>query len=97
MYIRVSRARFDPARSDEVQPILDELVAVVAAGQGPPGLQNYYHGADRMAGTAIAITVWDTEEHARFNRAELGDIVTRLQALGVQMEPAEIYEVTAQG
>ncbi len=94
MYIRVSRARFDPARSDEIQPIIDEMVA---RGRGRPGLQNFYHGADRMAGTAVAITVWDTEEHASFDRAVLSDIVTRLQALGVQMEPAEIYEVTAQG
>ena len=94
MYIRVSRARFDPARSDEIRPILDEIVAI---GQRQPGLQSYYHGADRMAGTAVAVTVWDTEEHARFDRAVLGDIVTRLQALGVQMEPADIYEVTAHG
>ena len=96
MYIRVSRARFDPARYDEIRPILDEVVAV-GRGLHGSGLQNYYHGADRRAGTAVAITVWDTEEHADFDRAVLGDIVTRLQALGVQMEPAEIYEVTAQG
>ncbi len=90
MYIRITRARFDPARYDEVRPIFDDVLAAI---QQQPGFQNYHGGVDRAAGTAVAVSTWDTEEHARFDRAALGDLVSQLQALGLQLEPAEIYEV----
>ncbi len=90
MYLRITRGRFDPARYDEIRPVLEDVLAAV---QRLPGFQSYYNGIDRTAGTAVAVSAWDSEEHVRFDRAALGDAIPRLQALGMQLEPAEIYEV----
>ena len=95
MYMRVTRVRFDPARYDEWNRIAE---AMIAFGQRLPGIQGTYGGVDRTSGTAVGISLWDTEEHARFtlDPATLGDLLPRIQALGMQMEPAEIYEVVVQ-
>jgi hypothetical protein len=45
-------------------------------------------------GQLVAVSTWDTEEHARWPRQALGDFVPRLQALGVQLDPPEFFEVT---
>ncbi len=90
MYLRITRGRFDPARYDDFIPVTRELNAAL---QGLPGYQDFYQGIDRTAGTTAVVSVWDTEEHARFSRDRLGDAVTRLQALGVQLDPPEIYEL----
>ena len=90
MYLRITRARFDPARYDDVVPLAREVTAAV---QRLPGFQHYHGGLDRSAGTIAAVSVWDTEEHARFSRDALGDVIGRLQAMGVQLELPELYEI----
>ena len=92
MYLRITRARFDPARYEELLPLTREIAAAV---QQLPGCQSYHGGVDRSAGTIAAVSTWDTEEHARFSRDRLGDIIARTQAIGVQLDPPEIYEVPA--
>jgi aminoglycoside phosphotransferase (APT) family kinase protein len=92
MYLRITRGRFDPAAYDQIRPLADEIQA---AGSRLPGLDRMYQAVDRVAGTVVAVSTFDTEEHARFSReAALGDVLARLQALGVQVDPPEIYEVT---
>ena len=93
MYLRLTPGRFDPSRIDEVTRINQE---VLAALQRLPGYQNGQVGIDRTAGRLMAVTTWDTEEHARFSRETLGDVLTRMQAVGSQLEPPEVYEVTAE-
>ena len=47
----------------------------------------------------MAISLWDTHEHAQLDHAALGAVISRTQALGLQLEPvepAEVYEVVAQ-
>ena len=90
MYLRITRARFDPARADEVVPAASQ---VTAASRGLPGYQAIYQGIDRTAGTVAVASVWDTEEHARFSRDDLGEVIGRLRALGVQMEAPENLEI----
>ena len=58
-----------------------------------PGVQHIHLGVDRAAGTVAAVSVWDSEAHARFSRETLGDPLSRLRALGVQFEDPEIYEI----
>jgi hypothetical protein len=43
----------------------------------------------------VTITTWDTEQHARFSRDRLGDLVGRMRDAGVTLEPPEVYEATA--
>ena len=79
-YLRVSHAQFDPAQYDELQRA--------------PGFQQFLTGYDRAEGKGIAVSVFDTLEHAQFSRDLLGDIIPRFQALGLRMEPPVFYEVT---
>ena len=71
----------------------DELQTAL---QQQPGFQGYYAAGDRTNGTVVAISLWDTQEHAQLDRAALGAVISRTQALGLQLEPAEVYEVVAQ-
>jgi phage tail tape-measure protein len=90
MYLRLTRARFDPALADQIAPLASE---VRTAMQRLPGLQHNHQGIDRGAGTIAAVSVWDSAAHAGFAREALGDPIGRLRALGVQFEPPEIYEI----
>jgi quinol monooxygenase YgiN len=93
MYMRVTRARSDPAKFDELAGGVGQDVA--AAIRRLPGCQSYLAGGDRASGTLIAVSTWDTEEHARFSRGTAPDVVSRLETLGVQLDPPEIFEVTS--
>ena len=90
-YLRVSHAQFDPAQYDELQRLNADLTSAV---QRAPGFQQFLTGYDRAEGKAIAVSVFDTLEHAQFSRDLLGDIMPRFQALGLRMEPPVFYEVT---
>ena len=90
MYLRITRARYDPARYDDVRALAQEINAAVRA---LPGCQGVYQGTDRTQGTTAAVSLWDSEEHARFSRDALGDLIPRLQALGVHIDPPEILEI----
>jgi hypothetical protein len=93
MYMRVVRGRVDPARLDELTSgVGPDLAAAISR---LPGYQGFMGGVDRASGRTIAVSTWDTEEHARWSPAEaLGDMLSRLQALGVQTDPPEIFEAT---
>jgi quinol monooxygenase YgiN len=94
MYVRVTRGRVDPAKWDELPGITPGIAAAIRA---LPGYRSYVGGGDRGTGTTITVTTWATEEHARFSRNELlADLVARLHALGVQMDPPEIYQLFAE-
>jgi hypothetical protein len=90
MYLRITRARFDPAAHEQIAATARE---VRAAMHQLPGVQHIHQGIDRTAGTVAAISVWDSAEHARFPREALGEPIGRLRALGVQFEEPEIYEI----
>ncbi len=90
MYLRITRARFDPPTYDEVVRLSRD---VAAAMRQLPGFQQLHQGIDRMAGRAAAVSTWATAEQAQFSRDALGDALPRMQALGIQSEPPVIYEV----
>jgi hypothetical protein len=58
-----------------------------------PSFQQIYQALDRSAGRTATISLWDNEEHARFAREEMGDVVARIAAAGVRLEPPEVFEV----
>ena len=94
MHLRITRGRFDPAAWDDLWRLGEEVL--LPAMLRLPGLQSYQSGADRTSGVIVAVSTWETEEQARFSRDALGDILPQLQALGLQLEPPQIYEVTLQ-
>jgi quinol monooxygenase YgiN len=90
MYIRITRGRLDPSKYDQLVSMAKDIEAAVRAA---PGCQSYLGGGDRTAGTTIAVSTWDTEEHARLSRdVSLAAIMPRLQAMGLQLDPPEVYE-----
>lgn len=93
MYLRITRGRFDPARYDESLALSQELGDAAAR---LPGFVGYRGGGDRATGAIVAVSTWDSEEHARFGREGLGDVLARLLAAGAQLEPPEVYEVVVE-
>ena len=93
MYLRITRGRFDRTKYDALLPLAREVNAAV---QALPGCQSVHVGLGRTDGRLTTVSTWDTAEHADFSReaaGALGDVVRRTQAIGVQLEPPEIYEI----
>jgi hypothetical protein len=88
MYVRVTRGRFNVDKFDQVQSLIEETL--VPALKQLPGFLGYRGGFNRSAATLVAISFWETEEQTRALQAQRG----RYEALGVEFEPAEIYEIT---
>jgi heme-degrading monooxygenase HmoA len=93
MYLRITRGKFDVSRYDEGVAVIKEVGDAMAR---LPGFQGYQGGQDRATGAFGVVSTWDTEEHARFSRDSLGEVMTRQLASGAKLEPAEIYEVVVQ-
>jgi quinol monooxygenase YgiN len=89
-YLRLTRGRFEPATYDQLVILARDLAAAM---RRLPGHRGFHGGIDRAAGTLVVVSTWDGAEHARFSRDALGDTLARSQALGVHLEPPEIYEV----
>ncbi|MEU4195511.1 hypothetical protein AB0E69_26660 [Kribbella sp. NPDC026611] len=63
--VRLSRATFDPPRFSEVDAMNTRISEyLIPAIQRLPGLLHFYAGVS-PAGSAVHISVWDTEEHAK--------------------------------
>jgi hypothetical protein len=89
MYMRVRRISHDVTLFDESLPLALEAHAAM---KQLPGWQSGLQAIDRTTGEGFSVTMWDTEDHARFS-----SVVTteRAQAVGAQMDPPRIYEVIA--
>lgn len=90
MYIRVTRGQSDPANIDETIALVADISAAI---RGLPGCQGVQIAVDRLTGKSVAISTYDTLEHALFSRDTLGVPLARLLATGWQPEPPEIYEI----
>jgi hypothetical protein len=91
MYIRITRGRLDPAKYDEWARINPEVAAVVRT---LPGCQSFIGAGDRESGKTVAVSTWDTADHAGASRDALGEVLPRLLATGIQLEAPEIYETS---
>ena len=89
MFLRCTRAQFDPAKADDVSAIASDLKAAL---DRLPGIQHSHGALDRAGGKSITITIFDTREHAQFSRDALGDLIPRFQAAGMKLDAPEIYE-----
>ena len=71
----------------EIIQVTDELFRTMRA---MPGNQSYTGGRD-SEGKVIAVSIWDTEEHAR--NLDIGDIRSKLEAQGLKLVPSEFFEI----
>ena len=92
MYVRITRGQGDPARIEETIRLVPD---VSAALRQLPGCQGVQVAVDRATGTSVAVSTFDTAEHARFDRATLGEAIARLEAAGWRGEAPEVYEVVS--
>jgi hypothetical protein len=72
VYLRVTRGRFDPDCYDEGVAVSQEIADAIAC---LPGLARYQGAGDRASGAIVAVSTWNTEAHARFDRSGGGDCV----------------------
>jgi len=61
MIVRISRGRFDPAKTDGVAATLTSTqTQLIPALERLPGLLHYYVGIDRASATMINVSIWDS-------------------------------------
>ena len=90
MYLRIIRAHFDPAAAEQVAVAIQEVPAALSQR---PGVKRIQQGMNATAGTGAVVSIWDAEERANFKCVALGEPIARLQALGVQFEQPQIFEM----
>ncbi len=96
MFLRIARSHVAPGTLSQAQ--IDSFNQGVANAIKPlPGLQHVYVASDVDSGHAVTVSIWDTREHAQFDRSVLGGVMGRLQQADVHIEASEIYEIAAQG
>jgi quinol monooxygenase YgiN len=96
MYIRISRGHFDPARLEEIRQMLqDSQESLAPALQKMPGFQNYHTGIDPNTNTMIAVSLWDSAEHAAAlgQLPEMNALRPVFQQHGVSFDPISTYEI----
>jgi len=94
--IRVSRATFDPSRFAEVDAMNRKTSEyLIPAIERLPGLVHFYAGV-APEGSAVQVSVWDTEAHAR----QLNDLTEmtvdargEAEAVGVTFTPIVHYPI----
>ena len=89
MYLRLTLGRFDPARYDEVIPLVPEIETSI---RGLPGVQGVHIGINRTSGRTLSLSTFDTLDHAQFSRERLANALEPLQALGWEPDAPEIFE-----
>ena len=92
MFMRITRGTFDVAAVYTIDAMLGEVEAALAR---LPGHDHTHIGMDRAGGRSVTVTTWDTEEHARFSRDQLGDLAGKLRTASMVLEPPEIYALAA--
>jgi len=90
MYLRLTRGHIDPSKADAAQ---QAVTAITAAVKALPGCQGVQTGVDRETGRTIAVSTFDTREHASFSRERIAEPFKGLLALGYIPQDPEIYEV----
>lgn len=90
MYLRITYGHFDATAYDDLIRLTSDIAAAI---QRLPGCQDYRAGIDRAGGRTISVSTFDTDAHAHFSRDELGDTLTRMQNVGLRLDPPEFYEV----
>jgi hypothetical protein len=92
MFIRVTIGRFDPQREANLRRWGEEQF--LPALRQLPGFQGYHGGLDREAGHIVAVSLWETREHADALPERASATLGQLADLGIQMEAHQTFEET---
>jgi hypothetical protein len=94
--VRVSRGTFDPSRFAEVDAMNKKVPEyLIPAIKRLPGLIHYYTGVS-PEGSIVAVSVWDSDEHAtQLNQLKemIVDARGEAEAAGVAFTPILDYPV----
>jgi hypothetical protein len=94
--VRVSRGNFDPARLAEVQAMNARTAEYLIPAIGRlPGLVHYHTGVSPQ-GSMIAVSIWDSDEHAtQLNQLKemIVDARGEAEAAGVEFTPIINYPI----
>ena len=96
MYVRINRGSFDTVKAQDVIETLRKSEEQLApALKQLPGLHNYQTGIDAEHGTMIAISVWDTVEHAQLlgQLPEMNALRSTFQQYGIVFDPISTYDI----
>ena len=96
MNVRINRGTLDRVKAQDVIEMLRKSEEQLApALKQLPGLQRYQTGIDAERGTMIAISVWDTAEHAQ-SLSQLPEMNTQrsiFQQYGIVFDPISTYDI----
>ncbi len=96
MYVRINRGTFDLAKTQDVLEMLRKSEEQLSPTlKQLPGLQSYQTGIDTQRGAMIAISTWDTIEHAQSlgQMPEMNALRTTFQQYGIVFEPIPTYDI----
>jgi quinol monooxygenase YgiN len=95
MYARLTRVTTAPERVNEIEPIVREHVLPTA--QQMAGFRGMYAMVDHQSGTALSLTLWESEE-ALARSEEAADRLRSDAAArgGAEITAVERYEVILQ-
>jgi hypothetical protein len=92
MFMRVVRSSVNPAKIDEALAMSDEMIDAMKRQSGFVSTQG---GVSRATGALTTVSTWESEDAAKLPvREVLGDILDRLEALGVEVKSVDTYQVT---
>ena len=94
--LRISRARFNPSRSDEVEALLKKAQQAIWPKQvNLPGYVEGFIGVDRKNGAMVWATFWDSVEHGDALGAlpEMRASNEGFRAAGLAFEPITTHEL----
>jgi hypothetical protein len=92
MFMRVVRSSVDPAKIEDALALGDEIIAAMKRQAGFVSSQG---GVSRATGSLTTVSTWKTEDAAKLPvREVMGDILDRLEVLGVEVKSVDTYEVT---
>ena len=94
MVLRITRGQIDAAHVDDVQRTVQEQL--IPALVQLPGFQSYNGGINSTTGRLVAVSTWDSVEHATFPRDVINEIIRTLTDLGMVLEAPEIYDIVVQ-
>ncbi len=96
MYVRLSRAYFEPERYEEIRRLLMDGENDLAPGiRKLAGLVKFYVGIQSTSGTMVNVSVWDTREHAEQMDSfqPMIDAGKEFRKIGIRFDPIVNYEV----